>query len=344
MPNEPLLRRLEELRERYGQQHKAAAALQAALKAVTTAHAKAQKALREVGAQPGGTEVGAAQAAFAQWRLKEEAIDPLLPELRRDLKSLTALLGALKEAAAALRSAPVDVVRLDRAISALQAAPPPEVRDLLPELSSELELAQRGLGDEFGYRLRAALADLGLVLGGRAPKFEIGRFELEANFAKRALVLRYGKDSVVPHVPITVEAVIRAYQRAAKEIGGRAQDGSVWIAQFHEAYQLARRKRDAGRARVNIVDCYLELVILRQGRAFFSAPSKRTFADYSRAQFLYDFYEFAQRRRLAHQGQVVRAHVAVKAQTDSPAKSMWIVEGDTPYDGRYFADVEFVKD
>ena len=35
---------------------------------------------------------------------------------------------------------------------------------------------------------------------------------------------------------------------------------------------------------------------------------------------------------------------AVKSQTDNPAKSMWIVEGDSPYDGRYIADVEFTKD
>ncbi len=88
------------------------------------------------------------------------------------------------------------------------------------------------------------------------------------------------------------------------------------------------------------------MTLLRQGRAFASEPSKHTFTDYSRAQFEYDFYEFASRQHLAHDGpqghQVVKAHSAVKSQTDNPTKSMWIVEGDTPYDGRYIADIEFV--
>ena len=57
-----------------------------------------------------------------------------------------------------------------------------------------------------------------------------------------------------------------------------------------------------------------------------------------------DFYEFASRQHLAHDGQTVKAHSAVKSQTDYATKSMWIVEGDTPYDGRYIADVEFVRE
>jgi hypothetical protein len=139
--------------------------------------------------------------------------------------------------------------------------------------------------------------------------------------------------------------VLKAYQNAAKSVMGRAQDGKAWIAQFHDAYQRAQRKQGSGGTRVNIVDCYLEFVLLRQGRAFASEPSKRTFTDYSRAQFIYDFYEFAGLQRLATQnGQVVRVHSATKSQADSPAKSMWIVEGDTPYDGRYIADVEFEKE
>jgi hypothetical protein len=344
MPNETLIRRLDALRDTYGQQQRAAATLQTAFKAVTNAHSKAQRALRDAGTQNTGLGIEGAQQTFAQVRLKEDAIDPLLPELRRTIKGLGTLTGALKDAAAALRTAPVDVVRLDRALVVLQAARQSDVLDLLPALTEELDLAQRGLGDEFGQKLRAALADQGITIGGRAPKFEIGRFELEANFARRFIVLRYGKDVVVPRAPITVEAALKAYQGAAKLIMGRAQDGPAWLAQFHEAYQTARRRREARGTRVNIVDCYLDLVLLRQGRAFAGEPSKRTFVDYLRAQFIYDFYEYADGRRLAHAGHTVKAHSATKSQTDNPAKSMWIVEGDSPYDGRYIADVEFTKD
>jgi hypothetical protein len=344
MPNEALTTELDQRRETYTQKQKAAATLQAAFKTVTNTHSKAQKALRDFSAQNTGIDVENAQAAFARTRLKEEAIDPLLPDLRRDLKSLTVLTAALKDAATALRTEPVDVVRLDKAVAALQTYRQQDIQDLVPDLTSELDVAQRGLGDEFGQKLRAALAEQGIEVRGRAPKFEIGRFELEANFAKRFIVLRYGKDIVVPHAPITVEAALRAYQGAAKLIMGRPQDGAAWMGQFHEAYENVRRKRGAHGPRVNIVDCYIELVLLRQGRAFLSTPSKRTFVDYMRAQFIYDFYEFADRRRLGYEDLRVRAHSATKSQTDNPTKSMWIVEGDTPYDGRYIADIEFAKD
>lgn len=347
MPNDTLLTQLDSLRDIYSQQQKAAASVQAAFKGVTNAHAKAQKALRDLGAQNSSAfaaSVPGAQEAFAQSRLKEDGIDPLLPEIRRELKNLAALTGALKDASSALRSEPVDVVRLDKALAVLQTFKQEHVRETLQQLREELEIAQRVLGDEFGRKLRAALLEQGVQIGGRPPRFEIGRFELEANFAKRFIVLRYGKDVVVPHAPVTVDAAVKAYTAAQKAITGRNQDGKAWIAQFFEAYQIARRKRDAQSTRVNIVDCYIEMVLLRQGKAFASEPSKHTFTDYMRAQFEYDFYEYAGRSNMSHNGYFVKAHSAVKSQTDHAAKSMWIVEGDTPYDGRYIADVEFVKE
>ncbi|MCK6576729.1 MAG: hypothetical protein L6Q98_01350 [Anaerolineae bacterium] len=344
MTNEPLISQLDSLCSITLQQQKAAAALQKALKAVTDVQSKAQKTLRDYSAQNTGADIGTAQETFGQMRLKEEVVDPLLPDLRRELKALTALSSALKEAATALRSDPVDVTRLDKALSHLQAAKQPDIAELIPELSQELDVAQRVLGDEFGAKLRDALAERGISIGGRAPKFVIGRYELEANFAKRFLILRYGKDVVVPHISVTVEAALKAYQNAAKAIEGRSQDGKTWIAQFYEAYQRARRKLEIHGERVNIVDCYVEMAVLRQGRAFYIEPSKHTFSDYSRAQFIYDFYEFANRRRVAHNGQVVRAHSATKSQTDNAAKCMWIVEGDGPHDGRLIADVEFEKE
>ena len=344
MPNEPLLTQLVTNTDLFTQRLKTASAVQATFKLISDAQNKTQKALRDYGEHDSTVDVSSAQVAFAQLRLKEETIDPLLPNLRREIKTLTSLIGALKEATNALRSEPVDVAHLDKALAVLQTSREQKVLDLTPELQQELDLAQRALGDDFGQKLRAALAAQGITIGGRAPKFEIGRFELEANFARRLCVLRYGKDIVAPHVPVTVDATIKAYQGALKAIQGRNQDGAIWIAQLYDAYQIARRKRDSHDGRINIVDVYLEMVLLRQGRTFASEPSKRTFTDYSRAQFICDFYEFTGRQRLAQRGHVVKSHSATKSQTDSPAKSMWVVEGDSPYDGRYIADIEFVKE
>ena len=344
MPNESLLLRLAQLIDSYTLRQKRANAVQSSFKLVIDAHNKALKALRDYGEHDTTVDVQGAQAAFTRVRVREEAVEPLAPDLRREIKTLAALIAALKDSVTSLRAEPVDVVRLDKALAALQTSKEQAALDLLPELQNELDLAQRALGDEFGQKLRTALAAQGIAIGGRPPKFEIGRFELDANFARRFSVLRYGKDVAAPHVPITVDATLKAYQTAQKAIEGRREDGAAWLAQLHEAYQIARRKRNVHSPRINIVDIYVELVLLRQGRAFASEPSKRTFADYSRAQFIYDFYEFTARRRLAYQGQVVKAHSATKSQTDSPAKSMWIVEGDSPYDGRFIADIEFASE
>ena len=89
------------------------------------------------------------------------------------------------------------------------------------------------------------------------------------------------------------------------------------------------------------MDCYYELALMRQSRAFHSEPSKRSFVDNGRAQFAYDFYEFTQRQRHAYEGRHVAAHNATKSQADSADRSIWIVEGNSPHDGRYIGDVDF---
>ncbi len=341
MPNEMLIQQLETLRDLYNQQQKAATVLQTTFKAVTDAQNKTRKALSDYSTQNTGTDIGAAQDTFTRLRLKEETIDPLLPNLRREIKTLTAFTSALKDAAVALRTEPVDVGRLDKALAILQSASQANIQAVVPELREELDLAQRALGEDFGYKLREALAEQGVSIGGRAPKFTIGHFELDANFAKRFMTLRYGKDMVVPRISITVDAALKAYADATKTISGRNQDGKAWMAQLYEAYQIVRRKRDNTGARVNIVECYLEMVLLRQGRLFASEPSKHTFIDYSRAQFIYDFYEYANTKRVSINGLFVKASSATISVTDNPAKCMWIVEGDSPYDGRYISDIEF---
>jgi hypothetical protein len=86
------------------------------------------------------------------------------------------------------------------------------------------------------------------------------------------------------------------------------------------------------------------MVLLRQPRAFRSAPTKHGFVEYSRAQFAYDFATFAGRQRLEYKGLRAFGLVATKSQTDNPERSFWIVEGNTPHDGRYIADVKFDRD
>jgi hypothetical protein len=348
MPNDALISELDRLRETYSQRQKATNNLLATLKGATAALSKTNRILREYAdLNPNTNDIAKAQQSFSASGLKEEAIDPLLPSLRREAKTLTGLAGALKDAAAALRGESVDVIKLGHAYAALQGA---KIQDatltaLLPDVGQELEQAQYALGDTFGHALRAALAEQGLAIGGRPPRFEVGRFEIVANFVSRGASISYGKDVVVKRAPLSVEAVLKAYAREAKAIMGRNEDGARWVEQFYQAWEHARRRRSASDNRANIVDCYFELVLLRQPRNFRSAPGKSSFVDYSRAQFAYDFFQFANAQPPpTYKGMKIFGHGATKSQTESVEKSIWIVEGDSPYSGRYIADVVFDRE
>jgi hypothetical protein len=283
-----------------------------------------------------------AQAAFGRVRVKEEGIDPLAADLRREIKSLATLIAALKESATALRAEPVDVVRLDKALAAIQASKEPGVAEVVPELQGELDLAQRALGDEFGQKLRAALQALGVAIGGRPPKFEIGRFELDANFAKRACraALRQGHRGAprVDHGGRHGQGVSgRGQGDPGAQRGRRGVDGAA-VRRLPDV----RRKREISGSRVNIVDVYMELVILRQGRLCRRAEQAHLQRLQPRPVHL-RFLRVHQPPAADAPGAGRQGARATKSQTDSPAKSMWIVEGDSPYDGRYFSDIEFVK-
>jgi hypothetical protein len=349
MSNESLIGALEQMRDTYTQRQRAASGLMAALKGVTSALGKAGRSLRDYSEQNGTPAAGAlgqAQQAFGALRLKEEAVDPLLPELRREEKLTATLVTALKDALAALRAESIDVIKLGRAYSALQGI---KLQDatltaLLPELDQDLQQAQRSLSDTFGVALRHALAEQGIALGGRPPSFEIGPFELEANFVSRTAALSYGKNLINRRVPLSVEMVIKAYQGAIKAIMGRNEDAARWIEQLYTAWETVRKKRGTTEPRANIVDCYLEMVLLRQPRAFRSAPTKGGFAEYSRAQFAYDFFTFTNQEGLTYKGLRAFGTGATKSQADNPERSFWIVEGNTPHEGRYIADVKFDRD
>jgi hypothetical protein len=349
MPNTALIAELEQVRELYNQRQKSANNLQTALKGAASAINKANRSFRDYGAQHtsnGPAALPQAQQFVANLRLREEAIDPIGPELRRQVKNLTSVNGALKDAIAALSGEAVDVIKLSKALELFQNAKPadPALLALVPELEQELQQAQRGLGETFGLALRHALAEQGVAIGGRPPQFEIGPFLLDVDFVKRNARLSYGQNLVHNKIRLSVEATLKAYQDAQKLIMGRVEDGSRWMEQLYTAWELVRRKHETSEPRANIVECYLEMVELRQGKYWRIEPSKHSFVEYTRAQFAYDFMYFVDRQKLKHRNMRAFVASATKSHTDNPERSMFLLEGNTPHAGRYFADLKFDRD
>ncbi len=348
MPNEALIAALDELRDQYSQRQKVTQNLLSALKGMPGTLTKTARALQtyvEQGTSIDPNKLGQSQQVFEALRVKEDAVDPLVPDLKRETKWLAILLSSLRDTVSALRSDPVDAVRLSHAYETLQKL---NIQDatldgLLPAIAQDLEQAQSSLTVVFGEALRDRLAEQGIAVAGQIPNMEVGRFQIRLNVSKRTASISYGKE-LLRRVPLSVDSVVAAYQQESKAITGRSENGERWIGQFHEAWDLARNQRDSANQRANIVDCYYQMVLLRQGKTFHSAPAKKGFVDYSRAAFAYDFDQFGNRQRLAYKGLTVHAYPAIKAQTDSADKSMWIVDGSGPHDGRYIADIVFDKE
>lgn len=346
MRDSELIESLDALRTTLAQRLKSANTLIASLKAANIAQTKTLKALTEYGER---TSVSVAYASFgdalAQSPLKS-GVEALTTDLKREVRTLTKLTNALKGISTAFSSEGVEVQALDKALKALKALNVNEdgLMSLVPRFDDTLRQAQEELGETFGEQLRDALSQRQITIGGRPPTFEIGRFELRVNVLKRKATLLYGKIPVQENIALGVSSVLKAYDRAAQAIMERSENGEQWIAQFYEAWTLARRRKEAVDLRVNVIDCYFEMFLIRQKKGFAASPSKDGIVDYTRAQFAYDLNEFASRKRLAYKGEKVFISTATKAQAESIERSLWLVTGDSPNDGSFVGDIKFARD
>ncbi len=332
-----LIQALDGLRDGVAQNEKATKAALSNLKNAAASALKAAKSLRDwAELNPGQSlpELGVFEA------VKEHGSEPMRPGLQRDLRAHGKTLSALKEALGALR-ADTDVVRLSKAYAGLEALNHPQIARQLPAFQERLRQANSDLAFGFGKELKEALIGRGLPLEVNGSKYEIGRYEVEVNFNKRAAVLRYGKDVVIPKVTLSVEGVLKAYDAADKLIAQRGEDGAKWMELLYKAWEGLSRKQANREPSVNLMECYLELTMLRQGRNFRIEPSKRSFADYTRAQFVYDLQKF---KDLKPNGYSIHLHVATKSQTDSPDRMIWLVTGDAPHDGKYMSGIVFERE
>jgi len=335
-----LIQRLDSLRDEVAQKEKLTKTALAVFKNALTTAQKAAKLLPDLAALKSGLSLPDASIFEA---VKEQGVDPIRPALQRELRGYGKTLTALKEALNALR-AESDVVRLGKAYAQLEALAQPEVNPLLPAFQESLKQANDDLAFGFGKQLKEALGGRGLSLTVNGAKYEIGRYEVEVNFTKRAAVLRYGKDIVIPKVTLSVDGVLKAYDAADKLIAQRGEDGAKWIELLYKAWEGLSRKQAGREPSVNLMECYLELVVLRQGRNFRIEPSKRSFADYTRAQFVYDLDVFLYRGELKYAGQRAYLHGATKSQTDSQERALWVVTGAGPHDGKYVSGIVFEKE
>src|SRR5437870_2030668 len=100
MPDETLIAALDNLREQYIQRHKVTQNLLTVLKGTPGTLTKTTRALQEYAGQGGSIDpnkLGQAQQTFEALRVKEDAVDPLTPDLKRETKWLASVLSTLRD-------------------------------------------------------------------------------------------------------------------------------------------------------------------------------------------------------------------------------------------------------
>lgn len=257
MPNQSLIERLEELLEIYSQHRRSTDGLLRGLKGANNTLNKVNRALNDYIEQ--NTNLDSQKLTVVQQKVesiqfKDDVSDVLQLDLRRESKALANQIKSLRDAIAALQDDLVDLIKLDRAFQSFQASSLQDenLQALMPDLQQEIEQAQARLGNEFGAALRDALAELDITIGGRPPRFEAGRYEINADFVNRTASISYGKTELAPRVRLSLDALIKAYQREVKIVEGRKEDGKRWIEQFYTAWGNAQLKQ-ANKSRKSVV-------------------------------------------------------------------------------------------
>ena len=163
---------------------------------------------------------------------------------------------------------------------------PGQLRETADANLSELEFT-------FARDLRAAFAEQGIKLAGPPTELIAELFVIKPDLRKKQVQISFSRQSVTKGaIKLDVERVVTAYQRARKEICERKVDDDELLGELFEAYQrvLKLQVKQMG-WRAGIVDCYRELVLVRQPLGFRKTPAKSSFVDYPKTHFAYDMLQ-----------------------------------------------------
>jgi hypothetical protein len=264
-------------------------------------------------------------------KLRRDLIKPLEQAVRA-LKDPHSNAVALYEASALLEKPP-EALTLPEGYDSLVA----ELRTLADGKLSELEFT-------FARDLRAAFKEKGIKIEGTPSELVAGLFVIKPDLRKKQVQITFSRQPVTSKkIKLDVDQVVSAYERARREICERKIDLDELLAELFEAY--GRTLKLAGKqmgARMSIVDCYRELVLVRQPLGFRKAPSKLSFVDYPKTHFAYDMLELRRRHKLTHQGHRLNLGTATIDVGSDTTRAMFLATGAT--EGQFIKDIYFTPE
>jgi hypothetical protein len=280
-----------------------------------------------------------------------EQIKVAQKELEPQFKALRDASGALRQAATLAGVEQMDALAMQKALAKLQQAAKQVENETLQAavnaFGSETQSALDALAFAFARDLKATFEQRGQSVEGRPPTLVVGELVLQIDIAARKAQWFYGKEALTRPIPLSINAIVQAYEAQRKALFQRTVDIPAFLGELHKAWQDLLGERDpkarktATATRVNVVEAYSKLVLNRQSPRFWNAPSRSTFKDYERPLFVRDLFLAQSDPTVTVDGQTqrLRLGVATKSQADSASRSIWVPNG--PLGGEYYADVMF---
>ena len=264
-------------------------------------------------------------------KLRRDVIKPV-EQAMRSLKDPHRNAVALSEATIALEQHPRELT-LPRGYDKLVG----QLRALADTNLSELEFT-------FARDLRAAFRERGIELAGTPSELVADLFVMKVDIRRKHVEMTFSRQPVTRKtIRLDVEQVVAAYERARREICERKVDLDDLLKEIFEAY--LRTLKLAGKqmgARMGIVDCYRELVLVRQPLSFRKTPSKLSFVDYPKTLFAYDMLQLRRRHKLNYEGHRLNLGTATIDVGSDTTRAMFLATGAT--EGQFIKDLYFTAE
>ena len=270
--------------------------------------------------------------------------------LANEVKSRNNVIKPLENALRALKDPHKNAVALAESVTSLEF-PPTELA--LPEnyqssIQQLKEIADENLAElefTFARDLREAFAEKGITLGGNsASELIADLFVIKVDMRRKQVDMTFSRQPVTDKkIKLNVEQVVMAYERAKKDICERNVDSNGLLGELFEAYSRVLRltEKPVG-TRTIIVDCYRELIMVRQPASFRKTPSKQKFLDYPKTHFAFDMMQLRRSQQMVFDGHRLNLGTATIDVGSDSARAMFLATDAN--EGQFIQHLYFTKD
>ncbi len=283
-----------------------------------------------------------------------EVLSADLIEIRKilasEVKLRSNIIKPLENAVRALKDPHKNAVALAEACVALEI--PPIELELPDDYQKSVEnlkaIADENLAElefTFARDLREAFSEKGITLGGNSASELIAElFVIKVDMRRKQVDMTFSRQPVTDKkIKLNVEQVVATYERARKDICERNVDLYGLLGELFEAYTrvLKLTEKQIG-TRTIIVDCYRELIMVRQPASFRKTPSKAKFVDYPKTHFAFDVMQLRKNQAMIFDGHHLNLGTATIDVGSDSAKAMFLATDAN--EGQFIQHLYFTKE